>query len=196
VARAHIQALVFLALYPPVVSILNERAAMQEDLTMSPSKMASPSKLKSKSNPLLPTPAARDAAIRLLSNYVASNAPASIMRGLPSYDSSLDNAPQRYKEAQEDYFLAEDSRCILGCRSCWELLRDGVVMPKPQTFMDIKGTKRRRVDHRDIEEELGLDPSAIVGNIAWPILQILVEIFAKDERNAGEQRKIPVNAFS
>jgi hypothetical protein len=178
--RLHIRELIFLVLYPPIVYTLNDRSA-QEDLTGSPSKLESPSKLRPKRRPLIPTKAAGADALRLLSLYAHHQSPASILRALPSYDEPPLDIPERMSSLEEDAYIATESQCIYECRSCWELLRETVVKPKPEAFKEIKGRKRRRVDDQDIEEELGLNPTAVVGKNSWSLLSLMIVLFRRDE---------------
>lgn len=165
--------------------MINERVLAQEDLTASPSKLASPNKLRPKRQPLIPTAAASRDAFRLLFTLANKASPSSFLRQLPNYDSPPFDGPERMKGMEDESYVARESQCISQCRSSWELLRDDVVKPKAEAFMDIKGVKRRRVDEHDIEGELGLDSNAVIGKNAWPILELLVTLYEKDRTAAG-----------
>jgi hypothetical protein len=178
--RAHIRELMFLALYPPLMSTLNERALAQEELAASPTKLSSPSKLRPKLQPLIPTAFATKAAMRHLFDLARNTPPSAFMRALPSYEAPCFDGPGRMQGTDDESYIARESQCLLQCRSVWDLLRDDVVRPKAEAFMDIKGKKRRRVDEQDIDEELGLDPSAVIGKNAWPMLELLVVLFERD----------------
>jgi hypothetical protein len=171
---------VFLALYPPLASVVNERALAQENLIASPSKLASPTKPRPKRQPLIPTAAASDAATRLLFLLAYSTPASSILRALPNCDSPPLDGREHIQGAEDESYVARESQCLSQCRSSWELLRNGVVKPKADAFKDVKGVKRRRVDEYDINEELGLDTNAVVGKSAWPILELLIILYEKD----------------
>jgi hypothetical protein len=181
--RIHIRELLYLALYPPLAAQVVAKRAQEDSISASPSKLTSPSKLHAKRSPMIPTSSASEAALNALNKLRLSNVPNAILRALPSYAPGAGAGDA----AEEDSHVARASHCLLERRSCWELLRDGVVRPRTDAFVQQGPSRKlRQVDEGELELELGLDPAAPVGKNAWPVLELFVGLFEADQRRKAD----------
>ncbi|KII92900.1 hypothetical protein PLICRDRAFT_37703 [Plicaturopsis crispa FD-325 SS-3] len=177
-SESHIRQLLYIALYPPPVDKGKEKE------TPDP---ASPSKLnpaRQQKSPLIPSPAATEAAHRLLLSFVNTNTPARLFRAIP--ECSLRPRESRLDgDDDEDSYLAREALCITQCRHCWAILKEGFIVRKRPVMSTPKGKgKRKQQDFLEDEVPTYRDsPEAvpIVAENAWPVLEWLVSIFEQDE---------------
>ncbi|KAJ7683238.1 hypothetical protein B0H17DRAFT_1074483 [Mycena rosella] len=160
-SATHIRQLLFMALYSS-----SDRG---QDKRVDPS--ASPSKRQKKSH-LLPSLAATLASQQLLISFVTTNSPAAVIRPLRPGDPEL--------EDDNECFVATESMCISRCKNCWQILVEGFLDRNQPILSTPKGKgKRRDVDasFTDLSEV-----RAPVGDTAWPVLDWLLLLFERDER--------------
>jgi hypothetical protein len=181
----------YIALYPPplVGSVTND--VVTDSVVTSPSKLGSPGKMRQRRSSMFPTPAASNAALRLLTAFCLTNTPGVILDALPNYDNSTPiESSHNPADTEEDSFVAHESACFNECRCCWDILKEGFVRRKKDEPYAEKGKRRKRQKLQDDDEyeyDLGVNIAAPVGRQAWPLLELLIQVFEKDEiLNGGE----------
>ena len=178
----HIRHLVYIALYPPMES-------EDFDAERIGSEPASPSKLLSRQQKttLLPTRAARDAAVKLLFAFAQTNSPGSLFAALPKYTAAGDETASHDIQEDTDSFIAKQSIRVRNAKDCWAILKEGFVKPAVETpAMKRKGPARtREVEQTNDgdDEEPGIP--APVGEFAWPVLEWILCLLEKDEMLIG-----------
>lgn len=188
---AHIRNAVYIALFPPPSAEDDHDASRMDSIPASPSKYAA----RHQRSSCLPTPAASEAAQRLLKAYARTNKPESLLRALPNY--GLSDIPG-LKDAVSSHFSNEDdgdsemnlfSRRVKDAKNCWEILREGYVRrDSPGTDSAVSHLRRSKRGQRNAwsdDEDESSDMPAPVGEHAWPVLEWLLEIFEKDEEDVA-----------
>lgn len=177
----HIRHLVYISLYPPTES-------EEFNADKLGSEPASPSKLllRQQKTTLLPTRAARDAAVRLLFAFAQTNTPGALFAALPKYTAAGDGAVNGIQE-DTDSFIARQSIRVRNAKDCWTILKDGFVQPAAEVPpLKRKGPARARVVEQTVDgdsEEPGIPTP--VGQFAWPVLEWMICLLEKDETLIG-----------
>lgn len=177
----HIRHLVYIALYPPTES-------EKLDADKIGSEPASPSKLllRQQKNTLLPTRAARDAAVKLLFAFAHTNTPGALFAALPKYTAPGDGAANGIQE-DTDSFIARQSVRVRNAKDCWTILKEGFVQSAAEVpTVKRKGSARTREVEQTFDgnsEESGIP--APVSEFAWPVLEWIICLLAKDEALIG-----------
>ncbi|KIM57221.1 hypothetical protein SCLCIDRAFT_186548 [Scleroderma citrinum Foug A] len=186
-----IRQLLYIALYPPLC-LSEDTVDEQEQAPPSPTKQ-SPSKQKQfLKTSFTPSLAASEAAQRLLLSFLSTNSPDALFRGLPRYTST--NADGCYPQPEggnedydEDSVIARESLRIKDSKCCWFIIREGFIQRKDLTPTFQEGRKKRgRITAvtRDTDSDNGSpSPLLSVAEHVWPVLQWLLSLFEKDERN-------------
>lgn len=187
----------YISLFPPSLyyAIGKDKT---KDMLGTPSKM--PSVLKHSRTANIPTPAATEAAVRLLTNFALTNTPQSLLRALRCYPLSdnekriiglefsktysdyKDSIDDSESENENEYSeIARQAFSITGCKSCWELLKEGTV--KWEETKDKRKQPRQRRNNTsftnyDIDDD---NTTNLIEDNAWPMLQWLLRLFQKEE---------------
>ncbi|EPS97716.1 hypothetical protein FOMPIDRAFT_1127865 [Fomitopsis schrenkii] len=183
----HIRHLVYISLYPPTES-------EEFNADKLGSEPASPSKLllRQQKTTLLPTRAARDAAVRLLFAFAQTNTPGALFAALPKYTAAGDGAVNGIQE-DTDSFIARQSIRVRNAKDCWTILKDGFVQPAAEVPpLKRKGPARARVVEQTVDgdsEEPGIPTP--VGQFAWPVLEWMICLLEKDETLIGRSGQPP-----
>jgi hypothetical protein len=178
----HMRQLLYISLYPPP-SKPSKRVDGADAPPPSPQKV----QLQRQKDDLWPKPESRPLAIALLKAFAGTNAPESLMRGLPFYsyednDGAMDVDPFREEKitderAEDNSPLKNEVLAMQELKDCWELLRGGIV-------------KRKQVDRcRSDGMVANSEPEDddVVGPYAWPVLEWLIRVFENDERRAVKE---------
>lgn len=173
--RLHIRQLLYISLYPPPPPKRVDRT----DMPLTPHK----GQFQRQKQDLWPKPGSRPLAISLLNAFIRTNSPECLMRGLP-YHSYVDNdgvkdvdpfGKESTDNSEDNSPLRDELLAIQSLKDCWGLLRDGFV-------------KRKQFDQSHVGEEQSKTlENTIVGPYAWPILEWLIQVYEKDERQEGEK---------
>ncbi|EMD37903.1 hypothetical protein CERSUDRAFT_114542, partial [Gelatoporia subvermispora B] len=165
----------FIAMYPPEPAPLPEPV---DDFPTDPGR-ASPTKLLARQHPALllsPKPPAVEAARNLLFAFAHSSSPEVLFRALPRIAES--------GGADGDSFIAREAERITEAKSIWEILREKFVQRRtdgaPSTT-ERRSRRRAADDDRELDDQ-GSSISGPVGSHSWPILEWLLVIMEKDER--------------
>ncbi|KDQ53468.1 hypothetical protein JAAARDRAFT_425004 [Jaapia argillacea MUCL 33604] len=199
---AHIRQMLYISLYPPppAQDKGKEKASQAEFGT--PSKFAISA--KQKKSPLIPTPAATEAAQRVLSTYALTNSPSSLFRALPSYPLDSNNASgstpvpgaRLGDEDEDDSFIAREAASIQGCKTCWAIVKEGFVKRKEGDIVVENKPKARGKKRQPLYEEAAMSEAesteipSPVGPYAWSTLEWLVSLFEKDERASAKNGQL------
>jgi hypothetical protein len=141
---------------------------------------------------LVPSLAASVAACDTLFSLLRRLPANDLLKALPSYPQTTENrytTPDRaLNDGDEDdmadsSFAKTVSRCFIDQKNCWRVLVEGFALPLEPTVRTLPGSPSKR--HRNYatrslrhNEKTG----SIVGSNAWPVLDWLIQLFAKDER--------------
>jgi hypothetical protein len=139
----------------------------------------------------LPSQQAVDAARTLLFSFAATNSPVSLLRAFPSYPFDPDPSAIRGRVEGADVDLdGEDSiiariasLSVKSATSVWSMLKPGFVrwdIVVAEEEEKVKGTKRQPAKPKQVPYEDGEDLSAPVSEGAWPVLEWLISVFARD----------------
>ncbi|KIJ49591.1 hypothetical protein M422DRAFT_27955 [Sphaerobolus stellatus SS14] len=170
-APLHIRQLVYIALYPLPPKRL--KALKKSEVPLSPTK----AQLQRQKDDMWPKPAAKSFAIALLQALVVTNAPASLMRGLPYYSYINVNGVKDvdpFKDegealAHDDNTpLKEQLRAFAELKDVWPLLRKEFIT-------------RQQEDSGQQTEDDDVGKIAAVGPYAWGVLEWLIQLFEKDQ---------------
>ncbi|EED78146.1 predicted protein [Postia placenta Mad-698-R] len=175
--------------YSPRIDAYLYDAQMQDTERFVPEN-GSPSKLLSKQqrSSLFPSPAATEAALILLSAFVITNTPGSLMRAFPTYPqmgNASNSSPHNADEENEDSFVARESQRIKNARDCWAVLREDFAQRKSDIFPSPRKRRSARIEAHEDNDDNEEPPSA-VGQYAWPVLSWIVNVLEKDEALAVE----------
>ncbi|KAH8101795.1 hypothetical protein BXZ70DRAFT_1007040 [Cristinia sonorae] len=184
----HIRQLLCLALYPPPEEETDNNPTADTNLPTSPSKLGA----RQQRSILIPTPAASQAALRLLEAFTSTNTSNALLRALPSHplhwtEQSHDHAPPSYSQDDEDSAVARQSRSIQECKHCWEILREGFIRPQfdpssSRTTSQIRRTRAGGAHTGGGEEgEEEFEQPLAVAPHAWPVLKWLISTLEKEE---------------
>ncbi|KAI0051833.1 hypothetical protein FA95DRAFT_1602329 [Auriscalpium vulgare] len=187
-SRSHVRQLLYIALYPSV------RRARNNHDAGAPSKTSS-----SKSNSdLTPSPSATVAAQRSLMLTASSYTPAALLRALPSHadrnDMARSGLPEAEDEAEEaveyDSFIAGEAQRFQQCKDVWQILKQGFVplVAEGPGIPPASPSKRRRGDAQAYHT-LPHDDSPVSSD-AWPILNWLLTLFERDEKDAQRRQHV------
>ncbi|KZT08330.1 uncharacterized protein LAESUDRAFT_748862 [Laetiporus sulphureus 93-53] len=179
----HVRQLVYIALRPPPPA--------EDPNTASHPKLESgqPSRMHAS---LAPSPAASDAALRLLHAFAGTNTPAALLHAFPQYE-TIDRAGKgasRGQGEEDDSFIARESIRIRNARDCWAVLHEGFLQRKddaaaiPRTNPGSLASSRRKADRGSSDADASL-PSP-VDQHAWGVLDWLLSLFEKDEMLAEQ----------
>ncbi|KAJ7497542.1 hypothetical protein FB451DRAFT_236576 [Mycena latifolia] len=163
-SASHIRQLLFMALYS-ATDRGHERTRV--DPTASPSK-------RQKKSHLLPSLAATLASQQLLISFATTNSPAAVIRPLRPSD------PE--PEDDNECFVATESMCISRCKNCWQILVEGFLDRNQPIFLTPKGKGKRRDADVSLTDLSISEVRAPVGETAWPVLDWLLLLFERDER--------------
>ncbi|GJE92228.1 hypothetical protein PsYK624_083810 [Phanerochaete sordida] len=194
---AHVRNAVYIALYPPPSAEDEHDASRLDVIPASPSKFVA----RHQRSSCTPTPAASQAAQRLLRAYARTNTPGAVLRALPNYGLSdlpgLSDtvSPHSIGDDDNESEINTFSRRVKDATSCWEMLREGFVKRDGSSPAgSTAGHRRSRRGHRnglsDDEDESSEMPAA-VGEQAWPLLECLLLLFEKDEAAVSAKGQPP-----
>ena len=157
----------------------------------------------------LPSQPAVDAARALLLSFAATNSPASLLRAFPSYPFNPDPSAIRGRvEGADVDFDGEDSviarvasLSVKSATSVWSMLKPGFVrwdIALAETEGKGKGTKRQPAKPKQESYEDEEDPSALVSEGAWPVLEWLISLFERDAEMTEKEgkRECAISPFS
>ncbi|KZT70975.1 hypothetical protein DAEQUDRAFT_666961 [Daedalea quercina L-15889] len=159
------------------------------------SEPASPSKLLSRQQKttLLPTRAARDAALKVLFAFAQTNTSAVLLAALPKYDTA-ENGPVNGIQEDTDSFIARQSIRIRNAKDCWAILREGFVRPSSEVLSPPKRKGSGRIWQVEEQQHIvdGVVDGEVVGQVtpapvsefAWPVLEWILCLLEKDEKLA------------
>ena len=148
----------------------------------------------------LPSQQAVDAARTLLFSFAATNSPASLLRAFPSYPLNPDPSAVRGRvEGADVDFDGEDSviariasLSVKSATSVWSMLKPGFVqwdIAVAEVEGKGKGTKRQLAKLKQESYEDEEDPSALVSEGAWPVLEWLISLFERDAETTEKEGK-------
>jgi hypothetical protein len=184
--------LLYIALYPPPLTPATNEKGKEKEVkeTFEPTTPSKSTVKQAQRSPLIPSPRATEAALRLLVSFVLTNSPGSLARALPECLSVSDwntKLSEIDGDPEEDSYIAREAMCIKEAKHAWAILGEGLIQRKVIAPMTPKGKgKKRRRGYEYVEEEIRSDsdvttPLAVVAENAWPVLDWLLMLLENDE---------------
>lgn len=181
IGREHIRQLLYIVLRNPLLPA-QEHSKLVEAADVATTKQHSH----------LPSLADVAAAERCLQAFTETNSPRAILRAIPSYDGSeiLLTDDANTVEEDEESFLSREAKRLQSCRDCWQLLRAEFSRSISEDTSLLPQAGRYRARYSGLPDDTN-SASAVVGPTAWPVLELLLSTFEKDEQDtqAGGQCK-------
>ena len=128
-----------------------------------------------------PTEEEKSMALALLNAFLLTNSPASLFRGLPSYDTKDQPPIPAQLDPADDSPIGKEARVVTQAKDCWALLA--------QDLIDTEG------EGDDIEDDMDSNP--LVGSYSWSTLSWMISIFERDEQlsqRAPSSNALPPNS--
>ncbi|KIK67181.1 hypothetical protein GYMLUDRAFT_156189 [Collybiopsis luxurians FD-317 M1] len=170
----HIRQLLYLSLYP---SMMNKQPI---DPNLSPAKIGK------QQRPVTISQKTAVSARSLLLHFAITNHPDGVARALPSYCPHEDN-----ENDDSESFIARESHNISMGKNCWNMLQKGFIRRAIITSPSKRGARRMTAYEEEEEDGDGdFATSDVVAEHAWPILNFLLILFERDERET-EARGLP-----
>ncbi|KAJ3880516.1 hypothetical protein F5051DRAFT_158162 [Lentinula edodes] len=171
-SASHIRQLLYFSLYPPTV----------KKVPLGPS--LSPSKIgRQQQKSLIISSQTAALACSLLIQYALTMSLEGVARALPSYDRSNVNGSE-----SSESLIAKKSYCISEAKNCWNILQKGFIHRVTTSSPTKRGTRRTTVLDDNDDDNFGA--SAVVAEHAWPVLDLLLILFERDECET-EARGLP-----
>jgi len=184
---------IYIALYPLPSS---EKIKRKNGNPLSPIKL----QMQKQRDDSWPSPTSRPLAIALLHALVATNSPASLLRGLPHYayvniDGAKDVDPFQNQKSEADDkhddmspLQPEIHRIFPNLKDIWGLLAKDLIKRKQYDL-----GRRITNDSDDEDDKENTIASRTVGPYAWPVLEWFISVFEKDQENHGGEINIILN---
>lgn len=179
-SRSHIRQLIYTALYPP-------ETVIEVPITASPRKLQQ----QRQKQALMPSEAATQQAIELLSAFIRTNGPNALFQAIPSlYQDSARKGvafadaavvDDSINDEMKDSPIGRGARSIGQVRDCWGLLEPNLVQ------------RDGAVQDEDSDDEAPMN--TMVGRYSWPMLEILVSALEDDQwnhSNEAERERIAI----